>query len=134
MGAVMYVLNELKPGLDEKLYENALVIELGRQGQKVAQQKKFPVYFREQKIGVLIPDMIVDDQVIVDPKVVTTFNENHTAQMTGYLAITGLQLAMLVNFKFARRQWNRVVRTYISSAPSAKSAVNSESFLDEALV
>ncbi len=67
--------------------------------------------YRGQLIGTLIPDLIVDGLVITDPKVVTAFNENHMAQMIGYLAITGLDLALLLNFKFAKLQWKRVART-----------------------
>ncbi len=111
IGAAMTVLNELKPGLDEKLYENALVIELQTRGHSIEQQRKFPVHYRGQSIGTLIPDLIVDGLIITDPKVVTAFNENHMAQMIGYLAITGLDLALLLNFKFAKLQWKRVVRT-----------------------
>ena len=110
IGAAMHVLNELKPGLDEKLYENALAIELKKRGHKVEQQRSFPVCYEDQLIGTLIPDLIVDDIVIADPKVVTAFNENHMAQMIGYLAITGLQLAILLNFKYAKLEWKRVVR------------------------
>lgn len=84
----MLVLNSLKPGLDEKLYENALVIELRNRGHVVEQQKAFPVHYTGQLIGRLIPDLIVDEKVIVDPKVVEDFNDTHLAQMTGYLAIT----------------------------------------------
>jgi len=61
-------------------------------------------------IGNLIPDLIVDQKVIVDPKVVAEFNEAHVAQMVGYLTITGLELALLLNFKSARLEWKRVVR------------------------
>lgn len=112
IGAAMKVLNTLKPGLDEKLYENALVIELTKRGHRVEQQKRFPVHYEGQLIGTLVPDLIVDDLVIVDPKVATDFTESHIAKMTGYLAITGLQLAILINFKFARLGWKRVVRTH----------------------
>lgn len=111
IGAAMKVLNTLRPGLDEKLYENALVIELTKQGHRVAQQKQFLVHYKGQLIGTLVPDLIVDDLVIVDPKVVTAFNETHVAQMAGYLAITGLKLALLTNFKSARLDWKRVVRS-----------------------
>jgi len=110
IGAAMTVLNDLKPGLDEKLYENALVIELRDRGHVVDQQKVFTVEYKQQEIGRLIPDLIVDDLVIADPKVVTAFNDSHIAQMTGYLAITELRLALLLNFKFAKLQWKRVVR------------------------
>ncbi len=110
IGAAMEVLNTLKPGLDEKLYENALVIELRERGHAVEQQRSFPVDYKGESIGTLIPDLIVDGKVIVDPKVVTAFNDTHIAQMTGYLAITDLRLALLLNFKSAKLEWKRVVR------------------------
>ena len=58
----------------------------------------------------LIPDLIVDGKVIVDPKVVTAFNDTHVAQMLGYLNITNLQVALLLNFKETTLAWKRVVR------------------------
>ncbi|MGA2030861.1 MAG: GxxExxY protein [Thermoguttaceae bacterium] len=57
----------------------------------------------------MIPDLVVDGLVIADPKVVTAFNDSHIAQMIGCLAISGLQLALLLNFKNARLQWKRIV-------------------------
>jgi GxxExxY protein len=68
------------------------------------------VYYEREDIGTLIPDLIVDDLVIADPKVVTAFNETHIAQMIGYLNITDLKLALLLNFKNARLGWKRIVR------------------------
>jgi GxxExxY protein len=73
-------------------------------------QESFPVFYRAELIGNLIPDLIVDSSVIVDPKVVSAFTETHIAQMIGYLNITGLELAPLLNFKNARLDWKRVVR------------------------
>lgn len=110
IGAAMAVLNELKPGLDEKLYERALVIELTKRGHKVDQQKQFVVRYDGVEIGTLIPDLIVDDSVIADPKIATDFSETHIAQMIGYLNITGLRVALLLNFKHADLRWKRVVR------------------------
>ena len=66
--------------------------------------------YKDHPIGTLIPDLIVADAIIVDPKVVSAFSDTHLAQMAGYLAITGLHLALLLNFKYARLQWKRVVR------------------------
>ena len=106
----MQVLNTLKPGLDERIYENALVLELKAAGHLVEQQRQFPVIYRGINVGTLIPDLIVDGSVIVDPKVVSAFTETHSAQMAGYLAITGLQLAILINFKNAKLEWKRIVR------------------------
>jgi GxxExxY protein len=110
IGAAMAVLNELKPGLDEKLYERALVIELHKRGHAVDQQREYPVYYDGHRIGTLVPDLIVDEAVIADPKVVTAFHDRHIAQMIGYLAITDLRLALLLNFKNDRLEWKRVVR------------------------
>ena len=108
--AAMEVLNDLTSGLDEKLYERALVIELRRRGHTVDAQRSYPVFYNSERIGHLLPDLIVDDTVIVDQKVVSAFNEAHTAQMIGYLAISQLDLALFLNFKSARLEWKRVVR------------------------
>jgi GxxExxY protein len=108
IGIAIEVINELNPGLDEVLYERAMVIELRRRGHTVAVQESFPVFYRAELIGTLIPDLIVDSSIIVDPKVVSAFTDTHIAQMIGYLNITGLELALLLNFKNARLDWKRV--------------------------
>ena len=87
-----------------------MTIELLRRGHSVSVQNSFPVFYRTEMIGTLIPDLIVDNTVIVDPKVVSPFTETHVAQMVGYLKITELELALLLNFKNARLDWKRVVR------------------------
>ena len=111
IAAAMKVHSTLKPGLDEKLYENALIIELTKRGHRADQQKSFSVHYESHFIGKMTPDVIVDDLVIVDPKVVENFNKDHFAQMLGYLAISGLELALLLNFKYASLQWKRVVKS-----------------------
>ncbi len=109
IGAAMKVHSRLRPGLDESFYEKALVIELGMMGLKVDNQRAYPVHYEGHFLGKLVPDMIVEQSVIADPKVVKEFNENHVAQMLGYLNITGLEVALLLNFKHASLQWKRVV-------------------------
>ena len=91
-------------------YERAMIIELKRRGHSLSIQRAFPVFYRGELIGNLIPDLIVDDAVIVDPKVAASFTDTHVAQMLGYLNITGLDLALLLNFKNARLEWKRVLR------------------------
>jgi len=110
VGAAMKVLNTLKPGLSEKAYENALVIELKKQGHTIDQQRGFDVFYDGILVDKLVPDLLVDGLVVVDPKVVTEFNDTHVAQMMGYLAITGYKLAILLNFKHADLRHKRVVR------------------------
>lgn len=110
IGAAMTVMNTLRPGLNEKAYENSLVIELRNRGHRVEQQRRFNVIYDGVIVDTLVPDILVDDLVIVDPKVVENFNDTHLAQMMGYLGITNLRLAILINFKFADLRWKRVVR------------------------
>ena len=108
IGAAIRVLDALRPGLDEKLYENALVVELAKQGLQPEQQKSFPVHYNGKFIGKLIPDLIVKD-VVVDAKVVTAFTPDHIAQMLGYLNITSLPLGLLLNFRYRKLQIKRVI-------------------------
>jgi GxxExxY protein len=115
IGAAMKVLNTLRPGLDEKLYERALLIELTKSGLSCELQKAHDVFYDQQLIGSLVPDLIVDGSVIVDPKVVTDFNDSHIAQMLGYLNITGLSTALLLNFKYAKLGIKRVSNSHPSS-------------------
>jgi GxxExxY protein len=109
IGSAMVVLNELRPGLDEKLYERAVVLELQARGYTVEQQRGFNIHFRGRFIGRLVPDLIVADSVVVEAKVVSAFNDTHVAQMLGYLNVTGLRVALLLNFKHATLQWRRVL-------------------------
>jgi GxxExxY protein len=108
IGAAHKVLFTLKPGLEEKLYERALILELSRHALHCDAQRPFEVSYRGMHIGSLIPDLIVDQRVIVDTKVVSTFTDTHLAQMLGYLNITGLRTALLLNFKHARLGIKRV--------------------------
>lgn len=108
IGAAHKVLFALKPGLDEKLYERALVIELTRQRLRCEAQRQFQVRYEDHLIGVLIPDQIIEDAVLVDAKVVAAFTDTHLAQMLGYLNITRLKTALLLNFKYASLGIKRV--------------------------
>lgn len=110
VGSAMTVLNKLRPGLKEKAYENALVIELRKRGHQIEQQRAFDVVYDGIVVDTLIPDLIVDNKIVVDPKCVTDFTETHYAQMSGYLAITGFRLALLFNFKETKLRWKRIVR------------------------
>lgn len=109
IGSAMEVLNELRPGQDERVYERALLIEMELRGLRTDSQHAFPVSYKGHPIGTFIPDMIVNDAVIVDPKVVPQFTDANIAQMLGYLAITGLKLAILLNFKHPKLEWKRIV-------------------------
>ena len=98
----------MRPGLDEKLYERAVCIEFAERSIFFEAQRVFPVSYKSHYIGDLIPDLIVDDRVIVDLKVVEAFNDSHIAQMLGYLNITNLEIGLLINFKHATLQIKRI--------------------------
>lgn len=87
-----------------------MALELSARGHRVEQQRAFGVRFRGHFIGRLTPDLIVDESIIVDAKAVSAFNDTHTSQMLGYLNITGLRVALLLNFSHASLQWKRVIR------------------------
>ncbi len=110
IGAGMTVLNTLKPGLDESICERALIIELRKRGHLVDAQKRHKVYYDGELVGRLVPDLIVDSLVVVDTKVASAFTDSHRAEMIGYLAITELKVALLLNFRYAELGWQRVVR------------------------
>ena len=84
IAAAITVHKELRPGLDEKFYERALCIEFAEMGIDFDQQKRFPVEYKSRFLGNLIPDLVVEDSVIVDPKYVDSFTPAHEAQMLGY--------------------------------------------------
>jgi GxxExxY protein len=109
IGAAMEVSDVLRPGMDERIYERAFEIELTLRGLAVTRQQSFPVIYKGEPIGTFVPDLIINDAIIVDLKVASAFNENHLAQMLGYLAITNLKVGLLFNFKHAKLEWKRVL-------------------------
>ena len=109
VGAAMEVLNELGHGLHEKPYENALVVELGRRKIPFKQQPNFEVLYKGHKVGLFIPDLIAFDAVIVDTKVIDCITDIERGQMLNYIKITKLRVGVILNFKHARLEWERIV-------------------------
>jgi GxxExxY protein len=98
-GAIFKVYNELGPGLFESVYESALVYQLRKEGLDVKAQVEVPVFYDNQRldIGFRI-DILVEDTVIIEIKSVEELTKVHHKQVLTYLRVTGLQLALLVNF------------------------------------
>ena len=109
VGCAMEVSNVMGHGLNEKPYENALVVELGLQSIPVRQQQPFNVIYKDVKVGEYIPDLICYDQIVVDTKTIERIGDHEVGQMLNYLRITGLQVGLIINFKHARLEWKRVV-------------------------
>ena len=113
IGASMAVHRALGPGLDEKIYENALYLELGAQSLNFTQQEQFPVFYRNRIVGNLITDLIVEGLVVIEAKVASAINDVHIAQTLSYLSITGLQVGLILNFKTAALTFKRVANIYL---------------------
>jgi len=109
VGCAMEVLNTLGPGLLEKPYENALVVELKLQGIAVEQQKHFDVVYKNVIVGEYIPDLICSGQVVVDTKTIDNITDHELGQMLNYLRITGCEVGVILNFKREKLEWKRVV-------------------------
>ena len=92
------VYNILGYGFLEKVYENALAIELRERGLSVVQQAPIKVYYREQSVGDYYPDLLVDGKVIVELKAVEALPDKHNAQLLNYLKATEIQVGLLLNF------------------------------------
>jgi GxxExxY protein len=117
IGAAMAVHREMGPGLDEKIYENALCLELADQAIHFTQQERFPAYYRGRIVGNLITDLIADSKVIIETKVVEHILDVHIAQVLSYLSITKLQVGLIVNFKHLSLQFKRVANIYQKPNP-----------------
>lgn len=98
IGAAQEVHRELRFGFLEAVYGNALYKELTRQGIKCECQKKIDVYYKGEKVGFYVADMIIEDKIIVELKSVVTLKPEHEWQLLNYLAATKLSLGLLINF------------------------------------
>src|ERR1041384_4052697 len=98
IGCAFTVGNRLGCGFREKIYENALVIELRKQGLCVAQQQIMEVRYDDAVVGTYVADVVVESPVLLEIKAVKFFDEIHTAQCLNYLKATHLPLCLLINF------------------------------------
>jgi GxxExxY protein len=109
IGAAMEVLNALGHGLHGKPYENALAIELGLRGVDCAKQTRFPVNYKGHTVAEFVPDLIAFGKIIIDTKVIDEITDHERGQMLNYLRITGFKLGLILNFKRAQLEWERIV-------------------------
>src|ERR1700753_2146710 len=108
IGFAFQPLNEIGHGLNEKIYENSLVVLFKRHSIAFDQQRRFPVFFQGVQVGEFVPDLIAFNSVIVDAKVIDRITDHERGQMLNYLRITKLKVGLILNFKNARLQFERV--------------------------
>ena len=98
IGCAYAVHNALGPGFLEKVYENALRLELDEAGLAVEQQQPVPLCYRGQLVGDFYADLIVAGRVIVELKAVQNVAKEHEVQLVNYLTATGIDDGLLINF------------------------------------
>jgi GxxExxY protein len=92
------VYNTLGHGFLEKVYENALVIELRTMGLKAAQQCPITIFYDGHVVGNYFADIMVEDLVIVELKAAAAIDKSHEAQLLNYLRATAIEVGLLLNF------------------------------------
>jgi GxxExxY protein len=110
VGAAMEVHRILGPGFLESVYQAALAHEFTLRGIPFEQFRRLPVMYKGILVGDYIADFVVNNQIIVEIKAVSSLNDAHEAQALNYLAATGFRLALLLNFGAESLQRKRVVR------------------------
>lgn len=109
INCAMTISNALGTGFLEKVYENALVLELRKRGLQAEQQKKTPVIYDGAVVGDYTADIVVDNQVIIEVKAAKAIDETHQAQLLNYLKATGLHVGLILNFGTPRLGIKRMV-------------------------
>jgi GxxExxY protein len=108
-GAIFEVNKILGPGFLEKVYENALMVELKNKELIAESQVPIKVEYKNEYVGEYIADILVENQVIIEVKTVDTLSNTHQAQLLNYLKATGLHVGILVNFNKSRAEIKRMV-------------------------
>ena len=109
IGAAYQVANTLGSGFLEKVYENALAMEIRKSGLPAVQQHPIQVKYEGVVVGEFIADLLVRDEILVELKAVKALDEIHLAQCLNYLKATGLHVCLLVNFGNPKIEIKRMV-------------------------
>lgn len=92
------VYNQLGFGFLEKVYENAMIVELVEMGLIVEQQKKVDVYYKDNNVGHYLSDLIVENTVIIEVKAAENICPEHECQLINYLKASDKEVGVLLNF------------------------------------
>lgn len=98
IAAFFKVYNTLGYGFLEKVYENALRIELKERSHSVQTQFPITVFYENHNVGSYFADLLIDDKIILEIKTVETLNNEHECQLINYLKATEYEIGLLLNF------------------------------------
>ena len=107
--AAFAVHNGLGCGFLEKVYENALCLELRLEDIKVEMEKRVVIKYRGSVVGEYISDIVVEDKVIVELKNVDEIASIHKAQLLNYLRASGIKVGLIINFAKPKLEFQRFV-------------------------
>ncbi|MDP8203642.1 MAG: GxxExxY protein [Candidatus Tenebribacter mawsonii] len=109
IGCAMVVLNELGHGFREKTYEEAMIIEMQEKSLSVNQQTQYPVHYKNKLVDTFIPDLVIENKIIIELKTVDKICDEHIGQVLNYLKVTGLKVGIIFNFKSSKLEWKPIV-------------------------
>jgi GxxExxY protein len=109
VGCAIEVLNVRGHGLHEKIYENCLCVEFRLRGIPYTQQERHRVLYKGESVGEYVPDLVVQQKLVLDTKTIDRITDHERGQMLNYLRITTLPVGIILNFKHARLEWERLV-------------------------
>ena len=112
IGCSYTVSNKLGSGFLEKVYENAMVIELAKQGLKFEQQKNLTVFYDNNIVGEYFCDLFVEQEIIVELKTVKCIDDVHQAQLLNYLKACKKRLGLILNFAHPQVEIRRIINGY----------------------
>jgi GxxExxY protein len=109
LGAAFDVSNTLGAGFLEKIYERALLLELGIRGIRSSAQASLSVTYKGRPVGDYFADILVENVLVIEIKCVERLANEHTAQCINYLRASGKTLCLLINFHKPKVEWKRIV-------------------------
>ena len=112
IGAAQAVSSRMGAGFLERVYENALAIELRARGLRVEQQQPVHVRYGSEIVGEYVTDLLVERAVVVEVKAVSALSESHHAQCINYLRATGHRVCLLMNFAHSHMRFRRIVHGF----------------------
>ena len=112
LAAVFEVSNTLGAGFLEKVYQRALLKELGLRGIRATAEASFAINYKGHSVGEYFADILVEDELVVELKCVERLANEHIAQCLNYLRASGRTLCPLVNFQKPTVEWKRIVHGF----------------------
>jgi GxxExxY protein len=110
IGAAMKVHSTLGAGFLESVYQNALIWELRKNGFKAEAERPISVHYDGQMVGAFTADVLVNDSLIVELKAIQLLAKAHEVQLVNYLAATGIDEGLLLNFGAERLEFKKKFR------------------------